>query len=214
VSGTGRFVVFEGGEGAGKTTQLRQLAEALAGDGWPVTTTAQPGGTPAGKCIRGLLLDPAVTLTGRAEALLYAADRAEHAATVLRPALARGDVVLCDRYSDSSIAYQGAGRALGAPVAELSRWATDGLLPDLVVLLDVDPEVGLARTRVRGPMDRIEQETLDFHQRVRHAFLAQADADPRRYLVLDATAPAGGLSAAIARRARTLLGRPAPVGVS
>ncbi len=212
MSGTGRFIVFEGGEGAGKTTQLARLASALLSDGWVVTTTAEPGSAPAvGQRIRELILDPDTELVPRAEALLFAADRAQHVAAVIRPALARGDVVLCDRYVDSSVAYQGAGRALGgSDIAELSTWATDGLLPDLVVLLDIDPAIGLQRAHLRDPQrrDRIEAATLDFHRRVRHGFLARADTDPRRYLVLDATMPLDTLVDTIAATVRVRLGRP------
>lgn len=212
MSGTGRFIVFEGGEGAGKTTQLRRLATALLTDGWIVTTTAEPGGAPgAGQRIRELILDPDVELHPRAEALLFAADRAQHVNTVVRPALARGDVVLCDRYVDSSVAYQGAGRALGgSDVVELSTWATEALLPDLVVLLDVDPVIGLQRAHLRDPQrrDRIEAAELDFHRRVRHGFIARVHTDPHRYLMLDATMPPDVLADTISNTVRVRLGRP------
>lgn len=209
MSGTGRFVVFEGCEGAGKSTQLRRLAASLIGSGWSVTDTAEPGGSTIGQRIRQLLLDPEVELHPRAEALLFAADRAQHVATVIRPALARGDVVLCDRYIDSSVAYQGAGRQLGGPdIVELSTWATEALLPDLVVLLDIDPEHGLNRVRLRNlqPLDRVEQEQLDFHHRVREGFLARAGADPQRYLVLDAALSPAVLATTIAGTVKVRLG--------
>jgi len=181
----GFFVAFEGGEGAGKSTQVRLLAEALGAQGLDVVTTREPGGTPSGAAIRAIVLDPATgQLTPRAEALLYAADRAHHVATVIRPALARGAVVISDRYVDSSLAYQGAGRTLDqAEVAQLSVWATEGLVPDFTVLLDLDPEVGLARA---GDPDRLEAEPVDFHRRVRAGFLNLARAEPRRYVVIDA----------------------------
>jgi dTMP kinase len=181
----GLFVVFEGGEGAGKSTQVTRLAAVLEESGHEVVLTREPGATPVGVRIRALLLDPSTTLSPRAEALLYAADRAQHVATVVKPALERGAVVISDRYVDSSLAYQGAGRALPQDdVARLSRWATDGLVPDLTVLLDIDPAVGLARAT--GAPDRIEQESLAFHRAVRQAFLDLAAADPDRYLVLSA----------------------------
>jgi dTMP kinase len=181
----GLFVVFEGGEGAGKSTQVSRLAAVLEESGHEVVVTREPGATPVGVRIRALLLDPSTTLSPRAEALLYAADRAQHVATVVKPALERGAVVISDRYVDSSLAYQGAGRALPQEeVARLSRWATDGLVPDVTVLLDIDPAVGLARAT--GAPDRIEQESLAFHRAVRQAFLDLAAADPDRYLVLSA----------------------------
>ncbi len=203
----GIFVVFEGGEGAGKSTQVTRLAEALQESGHEVVVTREPGATGVGAKIRGLVLDKEQTPSPRAEALLYAADRAHHVATVVRPALARGAVVVSDRYVDSSLAYQGAGRTL--PVQEiswLSSWATGGLKPDLVVLLDVDPGVGLSRVEGRGlGTDRLESESRSFHDRVRYAFLDLAAADPKRYLVLDAARPAEEISAAVAQRLRGML---------
>lgn len=183
----GLFVAFEGGEGAGKSTQVRLLAAELRGHGHEVVVTFEPGDTEPGRRLREALLHPdGPRLTPRAEALLFAADRAEHVATVVRPALARGAVVVTDRYLDSSIAYQGSGRDLGADEVEsLSTWATEGLLPDLTVVLDLPARDGLAR--VEAP-DRLEAEPLDFHERVRSAFLRLASRDPRRYVVLDATA--------------------------
>ena len=176
LDGPGRFIVFEGGEGAGKSTQVRRLAAALEAYGRAVLVTREPGATPVGRQIRSLVLDHTSAedgppLTPRAEALLYAADRAHHVATVIDPALKRGTVVISDRYIDSSLAYQGAGRTL--PLDEirwLSRWATDGLRPDLVVLLDIDPTEGLRRVADRGGADRLEAEPTAFHQRVRRAF--------------------------------------------
>ncbi|GAA4246888.1 dTMP kinase [Dactylosporangium darangshiense] len=206
----GLFIVFEGGEGAGKSTQVGLLAEALRRIGRDVVVTHEPGATPIGVRIRGLVLDRpadgAEAVTPRAEALLYAADRAHHVASVVRPALSRGAVVISDRYVDSSLAYQGAGRTL--PVDEvswLSKWATGGLKPDLVVLLDLDPSAGLARAGRRGDADRLESESLAFHERVRYAFLDLASADPSRYLVLDATNPIDALAAGILQRVRHLI---------
>ncbi|WP_433797387.1 dTMP kinase [Actinoplanes sp. CA-252034] len=201
---SGVFVVFEGGEGAGKSTQVTRLAEALKAEGRDVVVTREPGATDIGSRIRGLVLDRDKTEAPsvRAEALLYAADRAHHVATVVRPALARGAVVISDRYVDSSLAYQGAGRTL--PVQEvswLSAWATGGLKPDLVVLLDVDPGVGLTRVDARGEgADRLESESRAFHDRVRYAFLDLAASDPKRYLVLDASRPADEIAGAVIER--------------
>jgi dTMP kinase len=184
----GWFVAFEGGEGAGKSTQIERLAQWLTESGRVVVVTHEPGGTALGGILRRLLLDhDAGPLAPRSEALLFAADRAQHVAEVIRPALERGAVVLTDRYIDSSLAYQGAGRTLARDeVADLSRWATSGLLPDLTVLLDVPPEVGLAR--IPGAADQMEAEPLAFHERVRAEFLDLAACDPQRYVVVDATA--------------------------
>ena len=181
----GLFIAFEGGEGAGKSTQARRLADALSARGYDVVVTHEPGATAIGGRIRELLLDPANTeMAARTEAMLYAADRAQHVAEVIRPALERGAIVITDRYVDSSLAYQGGGRVLDvAEVRRLSQWATDGLSPDLTVLLDIDPEVGLRRTT--GPGDRLESEALAFHERVRTAFLDLARHGRDRYLVVD-----------------------------
>ena len=209
----GTFVALEGGEGAGKSTQLRLLQEWLTGLGHDVVLTREPGATAAGARIRTVLLDPATgALAPRAEAMLYAADRAQHVAQVVRPALERGAVVLTDRYVDSSLAYQGAGRELAVDeVARLSHWATDGLRPDLVVVLDVDPVVGLARAG--DSPDRIEAESLAFHRRVRDEFLHLAEKDPERYLVVPADQPAEQVLAAVQARLRTVVPPvPAPVG--
>jgi dTMP kinase len=208
----GLFIAFEGGEGSGKTTQVERLAAVLRAEGWDVVVTREPGATEVGRRIRSLLLEPAsgvsgtVTLAPRAEALLYAADRAHHVASVVRPALAEGRIVISDRYVDSSLAYQGAGRTL--PVEEvswLSTWATGGLLPDLVVLLDIDPAIGLARVAGRGGADRLEAEDLAFHERVRYAFLDLASRDPKRYLVIDATRPPEEITREVADRVRSML---------
>lgn len=191
----GRFVVFEGGEGSGKTTQVRSLAAYLRAWGSEVVTTREPGGTIVGRSIRNLLLDSGTVavddpLSDRAEALLFAADRAHHVATVVRPALTRGAVVVSDRYVDSTLAYQGAGRAIDA---EQMRWltgfATDGLVPDLTVLLDVPVADGLDRASRRGPGNRMEAEDVSFHRRVRRQLLALAAAEPDRYVVVDALLP-------------------------
>lgn len=200
-----RFIVFEGGEGAGKSTQSAALADYLQARGHEVLCTREPGGTPAAEAIRAVLLDPAnAGLDDRAEALLFAAARGDHAARVIRPALERGEIVISDRYLDSSVAYQGVARGLGAErVAELSLWATGGLVPDLTIVLDVDPALGLAR--VVGP-DRLESEPLEWHARVRQGFLDIAAASPDRYLVLDGSRPAEDLAVEIAVAVSALVG--------
>ena len=200
-----RFIVFEGGEGAGKSTQSNALADYLRARGHSVLCTREPGGTPAAEAIRAVLLDPAnAGLDDCAEALLFAAARGDHAARVIRPGLERGDVVISDRYLDSSVAYQGVARGLGAErVAELSLWATGGLVPDLTIVLDVDPALGLAR--VVGP-DRLESEPIEWHARVRQAFLDIATEHPQRYLVLDGSRPAEDLAVEIAVAVSALVG--------
>lgn len=186
----GLFVVLEGGDGVGKSTQASLLAEWLVARGHGVVRTHEPGGSPIGVDIRRLLLSTAEhPPSPRTEALLYAAERAEHVHAVVRPALERGDVVVSDRYLDSSVAYQGVARGLGAQrIQDLSRWATADLRPDLTVVLDLAPEPALRRSP--DPADRLEAEPLAFHEQVREAFLALAGAEPDRYLVLDADRPA------------------------
>ncbi|MFI1359618.1 dTMP kinase [Streptomyces sp. NPDC020898] len=185
IASNGFFIALEGGDGAGKSTQAKALAEWIRAKGHEVVVTREPGATPVGKRLRSILLDvSSAGLSHRAEALLYAADRAEHVDTVVRPALERGAVVISDRYIDSSVAYQGAGRDLSpTEIARISRWATDGLVPHLTVLLDVSPEA--ARERFTEAPDRLESEPAEFHERVRSGFLTLAAADPGRYLVVD-----------------------------
>lgn len=203
-SGRGLFVVFEGGDGAGKSTQVGLLVDALRAEGHDTLRTREPGGTPLGERVRELLLDPAHgPVDARAEALLFAAARAAHVAQLIRPALAAGRTVVCDRFADSSAAYQGAGRGLGLDrVAELNAWATAGLVPDLTVLLDVPAGTGRTRREARDGTagDRLETEPDAFHDANRAAFLELAGRAPERYLVLDATRPAGELSAAVRER--------------
>lgn len=205
--GTGLFVTFEGGDGVGKTTQASLLEAWLTDAGHRVVRTREPGGTEVGVLIRDIVLHHRGEVSPRAEALLYAADRAHHVDTVVRPALQRGDVVIQDRYLDSSVAYQGAGRVLGrAEVRDLSLWATGGLLPDVTVLLDLEPS--LARDRLDAddkPFDRLEAERESFHTSVREEFLVLAAAEPDRFLVLDATLPAAELAAAVRGRVGALL---------
>jgi dTMP kinase len=206
----GVLIAFEGGEGAGKSSQARLLAIWLREQGYDVLATHEPGATKVGMRLRALLLDTAHTgLSPRAEALMYAADRAEHVSAVIRPALERGAIVVTDRYVDSSLAYQGAGRRIPVrEIANLNQWATGGLSPDLTILLDLSPAAGLGR-RERSA-DRLEAEPADFHQRVRGGFLALADAEPERYLVLDATRSATDISREIQDRIRQLLPDPVP----
>jgi dTMP kinase len=202
----GRLIAFEGGEAAGKSTQVAALAEWLTAAGRTVRVTREPGATELGRRIRELLLHTDSAIAPRAEALLFAADRAEHVASVIEPALLAGEVVLTDRYVDSSLAYQGGGRELTIEdVRGLSDWATSGLVPDLTVLLDLPAREGLARAGRRGATDRLEAESIEFHDRVRAAFLSLAAAAPSRYLVLDATAPADMLGVQIRDAVEALL---------
>lgn len=191
----GLFVAFEGGEGVGKSTQIALAAAWLRELGHAVVITREPGGTPLGAELRRLVLDPAGDVTPRAEALLYAADRAHHVETVLQPALARGEVVITDRYVDSTLAYQGAGRGLGDGARTVTTWATGGLTPALTVVLDLDPAVGLARAGARSGPDRLESASLDFHRAVRAEFLALAAAEPARYAVVPGDRPPADVAA-------------------
>ncbi|CAI9387571.1 dTMP kinase [Microbacterium sp. T2.11-28] len=203
----GLWITFEGGDGSGKTTQAALLEEWLRGQGRTVVRTREPGGTEVGVLIRDIVLHHRGDIAPRAEALLYAADRAHHVATLVQPALARGEIVIQDRYLDSSVAYQGAGRVLDADeIRNLSLWAADGALPRLTVLLDIDPAA--ARHRLDAddkPFDRLEAERSDFHARVRAAYLALAAAEPERFLVLDATRDVGELAAAVRDRVAAVL---------
>lgn len=200
----GYFLALEGGEGAGKSTQAALLARWLRDRGHEVVVTREPGATAVGARVRALLLglDPAVpvgeAVEPRTEALLYAADRAEHVARVVRPGLARGAIVVSDRYVDSSIAYQGHARGMDPDqVARLSDWATEGLLPDLTVLLDLPVGSGRTRLAARGGTDRLEQEADAFHERVRDGFRQLAAAAPERYAVIDAAGAADAVAALV-----------------
>lgn len=201
---TGVFIVFEGGDGVGKSTQVRLLADALQADGHEVVVTHEPGDTPVGRDIRRILLDPATgDLSPRAESLLYAADKAQHLFEVVEPALARGAVVVCDRYVDSMLAYQGAGRVLDlVEVEQVARWATEHRRPDLTVLLDLDPAEAVGALT---DLDRVEAAGLEFHERARALFLTLAEREPEHHLVLPAREPIEILAAEIAQRARQLL---------
>jgi dTMP kinase len=203
---SGVFVCFEGGEGSGKSTQARLLAERLRAEGYAVLLTFEPGDTAVGQELRRIVLSPETgELSHRTEALLYAADKAEHVDTVVQPALDRGEVVVTDRYVDTTLAYQGAGRELRIEEVEaVARWATHGLRPHLTVVMDVDPRAGLGRFEGR---DRIEGESLEFHDRARKSFLDLARADPDHYLVLDARGSVDDLAAAVSERVQPLLGQ-------
>ena len=205
---SGLFITLEGGDGSGKSTQMGALTEWLQQKGRTVVQSREPGGTDLGLELREIVLHRRGDIAPRAEALLYAADRAHHVATVVRPALERGDVVIQDRYLDSSVAYQGAGRILDPDeVRDVSLWATEGLLPHLTVLLDLDPAVGRERLEAsRTRYDRLESAPDDFHERVRRAYLALAAAEPSRFLVLDATRAVDELQASIRDRVSHLLG--------
>lgn len=206
---TGRFITLEGGDGAGKTTQAEMLTAWLGEHGRTVVRTREPGGTALGERIREIVLHERGHVSPRAEALLYAADRAHHVQTVVRPAMARDEVVLQDRYTDSSVAYQGVARGLGAErIRSVSDWASEGLRPDLTVLLDLDVTVGRARVAAaRGDtFDRLESEAEAFHETVRRAFLDMAEAEPDRFLVVDAAAPADHVQDVIRAAVAPLVG--------
>lgn len=197
-------MVFEGGDGVGKSTQAGLLADWLADQGREVVRTFEPGDGPVNAQIRQILLSRSTdNLAPRAEALLFAADKAQHVHSIVRPALERGAVVVCDRYVDSTLAYQGAGRVLDMAVVErINWWGTDDLRPDLTVLLDLEPETGLAAIEAH---DRMESAGAAFHARVREGFLALAERDPARYLVLPAREPVTALAERIRERVAGLL---------
>lgn len=202
----GVFICLEGGEGAGKSTQAKALQQWLEAEGYDVLLTFEPGDTEVGRKVRQIVLDPATgDLSDRTEALLYAADKAEHVDTVLLPALRDRRVVVTDRYVDSAVAYQGSGRDQDLlEVERVNRWATGDLRPHLTVVLDLEPEHGLGRFDAR---DRMEGESLEFHQRVRASFLRMAEGDPDHYLVVDARQPVDDITAAIRARVEPLLHR-------
>lgn len=211
--GRGLFITLEGVEGSGKTTQAAALAATLRAAGRKVTVTHEPGATAAGEAIRKVLLDPAVSLDATTELLLALADRAQHVREKLRPALTAGEIVISDRYSDSTAAYQGCGRGFDlALLAELGRLATGATTPDLTLVLDCPVETGLARTRerLRGRahrFDRFEAENVEFHRRVREGFLAIARAEPERVKVLDSERPPEAVAAEVLRAVQELMRR-------
>lgn len=204
------FITFEGIEGSGKTTQQRRVAEILRERRRTVVTTKEPGGTPTADRIRAILLDSASTIDPVAEVFLFAASRRQHVVEVIRPALERGEVVLCDRFTDSTLAYQGFGRLIDLDrLRMLNRWATDGVEPHLILIFDLPEQTGLTRARSRNsaaPVDegRFEAEDLRFHRRVREGFLALATAEPKRYAVVDAS---GDVEAVLANTLETLRAR-------
>jgi dTMP kinase len=211
----GRFIALEGGEGAGKSTQADRLADWLREQGHQVLVTREPGDTALGQQLRRLLLDPTVAVTAETEALLYAADRSEHVALVVRPALDRGDIVITDRYVDSSVAYQGFGRGLDPEtISRISRWATSELLPDLTVLLDLPVDDGMARARARGratglETDRMEAETREFHERIRKGFLQLVAEDSPRYALVNAAQEQDQVAADVRAAVERVLPAPA-----
>ncbi|HEX5907692.1 MAG TPA: dTMP kinase [Propionibacteriaceae bacterium] len=200
----GVFVVFEGGDGVGKTTQVDRLCAWLANAGHDVLKTFEPGDTTVGAMVRRIVLDPATgEMSPRAEALLYAADKAQHIFAVVKPALRRGAVVVCDRYVDSMLAYQGAGRTLEpTEIEQIARWATEDLRPDLTVVLDAQLSDGV---HAKADKDRLESAGDVFHERTRQSFLELARRDPDRYLVLDARASREEIAAQVAQRVTQLL---------
>lgn len=210
----GLFITLEGGEGSGKSSQAQALKALLEAKGFSVTLTREPAGCPLGRRVRELLSEPSLELDARSELLLFVTARAQHVAEVIRPALKRREIVICDRFSDSTVAYQGYGRGLSLDDVHLAnRMATEGLVPDLTVLLDVPVETGLARQELAlrlskgsesGP-DRIGQEGAEFHERVRQGYLAMASEEPERFLVVDATLPPEEITHTIWRRLEPLL---------
>ncbi len=205
---TGVFITFEGGDGAGKTTQLQLLVSWLEEHGHSYVLTREPGGTDVGVELREIILHRKGFLAPRAEALLYAADRAHHVHTVVRPALERGDVVVQDRFFDSSVAYQGAGRVLSeTEVRDLSLWAIENLRPNLTIVLDVPADVARARRdSTRDVYDRLEAEADDFHERVREAYRRLADEEPERIVIIDGQLPAEQIHQQVIDRVGKLLG--------
>jgi dTMP kinase len=207
----GILITFEGVEGSGKSTQVEALERRLAARGLAVTVTREPGGTPVGEEVRRILLDLGHEgMSALTELFLYLASRAEHTARVVRPRLDAGDVVISDRYADASVAYQGGGRELGASfVSPLNQAATAGVKPDVTFLLDLDPEEGLSRlatARGKASRDRIEREALEFHRRVRAAYLEAARTEPERFVLIDARRPASDIESIISSRVDELLG--------
>ncbi len=209
----GLFITLEGVEGSGKTTQAAILADALRARGHRVTVTREPGGTRAGTAIREIFLDAQVSLNVAAELLLVLADRAQHVSEKLKPAVEAGEIVISDRYSDSTVAYQGYGRGFDLKLlGELNRLATAGMIPDLTIVLDCSVETGLARTRERSKgtvhqFDRFEGEEVAFHTRVREGFLTVARDQPERVTLINSERPLSEVSSEILGRVEKLLGK-------
>lgn len=200
----GLFIVFEGGDGAGKTTQIEKLAEFLRSKNREVLVTREPGGTVMGKSIRDWLLEQTeVEVDPKSEALLFAADRAHHMHTLIRPALAANKIVIGDRHIDSSVAYQGVARNLGIEnIKNISLWAVDGILPNLIIVLDIDVEVGQSRLNRK---DRLDRESKEFHEKVNKAYLELAAMNPEKYLVIDAQLPIDEIAGQIQNRVEKLI---------
>lgn len=200
----GLFIVFEGGDGAGKTTQIEKLAEFLRSKSKEVLVTREPGGTVMGKSIRDWLLEQTeVEVDPKTEALLFAADRAHHMHTLIRPALAANKIVIGDRHIDSSVAYQGVARNLGIEnIKNISLWAVDGILPNLIIVLDIDVEVGQSRLNIK---DRLDRESKEFHEKVNKAYLELAALNPEKYLVIDAQLPIDEIAGQIQNRVEKLI---------
>ncbi|MGA0077969.1 MAG: dTMP kinase [Candidatus Nanopelagicales bacterium] len=200
----GLFIVFEGGDGAGKTTQIEKLAEFLRSKSKEVLVTREPGGTVMGKSIRDWLLEQTeVEVDPKSEALLFAADRAHHMQTLIRPALAASKIVIGDRHIDSSVAYQGVARNLGIEnIKNISLWAVDGILPNLIIVLDIDVEVGQSRLNRK---DRLDRESKEFHEKVNKAYLELAAMNPEKYLVIDAQLPIDEIAGQIQNRVEKLI---------
>jgi dTMP kinase len=205
---TGLFITFEGGDGSGKTTQINLLASWLESEGHTVVITREPGGTDLGTELRNIILHREGFIAPRAEALLYAADRSHHIHTLVRPALKRGEIVVQDRYLDSSVAYQGAGRVLDpTEVRDISLWAAENLMPDLTVVLDVPASVAKERQAAgERQYDRLEAEAEDFHTRVRESYLALAAEEPERFLVIDGESSIEEIHEVIVAKVSDLLG--------
>jgi dTMP kinase len=181
------FITFEGIEGSGKSTQAKLLAEYLRGKGLSVVLTREPGGVELSERIRSILIDPSSDISPKAELFLFLASRAQHVSELILPALRRDQIVICDRFADASVAYQGYGRGLDIRmIRKLNDWAICGIRPDLTLLLDLSPEIGLRRVRLSSTLDRIEEEDLEFHRRVRKGYLEIARAEPDRFLILPA----------------------------
>lgn len=209
MGGAGVFITFEGGDGSGKSTQIERISKYLRDQGYLIRTTREPGGTAIGSKLREIVLHSRENIAPRTEALLYAADRAQHIAEVVRPALADGQIVLQDRYIDSSLAYQGAGRVLEVEeVRQISAWATEELRPDLTVVFDIDHESSKSRRSAeKRQFDRLESEEANFHERVRQGFLSLAEGGGERYRVIDASQSIEDVSAELEQLITELLAK-------
>ena len=196
----GLFISFEGGDGSGKTTQFKLFAEYLRNRGFDVVTTREPGGTRISEKIRNILLDPECTeMADKTEAFLFAASRAQHVEELIRPSVEAGKIVLCDRFVDSSIVYQGFGRGLGSTVKAINEYAVGGLYPDATFLLDISPEEGRKRNGKTGKSDRLEKQSMEYHAMVAEGYRKLAAEEPDRFIVIDASSDIGKVAADIAK---------------